>query len=222
MISIIIPTLNESDTLAITLKPLQAFRQTSIEIIVVDGGSSDNTISIASTLADRILSTDKGRTRQMNAGAGQATGEVLLFLHADTQLPGDAIPLIEQYSAPEQWGRFDVQLNNPHWLLSINAWLMNYRSCLTGIVTGDQGLFVHRTMFEEVGGFPDIPLMEDIAISKKLKQYNRPICLKSRITVNTRYWEQHGVWRSIFRMWKIRLAYFLGVPADYLVKKYYR
>jgi rSAM/selenodomain-associated transferase 2 len=222
VISIIIPTLNESDTLAITLKPLQAFRQTSIEIIVVDGGSRDNTISIASTLADRILSTDKSRTRQMNAGARQATGEVLLFLHADTRLPDNAISLIEQHALPGQWGRFDVQLNSPRWLLRVNAWLMNYRSCLTGIVTGDQGLFVHRTMFEEVGGFPDIPLMEDIAISKKLKQYNRPICLKSRITVNTRYWEQHGIWRSIFRMWKIRLAYFLGVPTEYLAKKYYR
>jgi rSAM/selenodomain-associated transferase 2 len=222
VISIIIPTLNESDTLAITLKPLQAFRPTQIEIIVVDGGSHDDTISIASTLADKIFSTNKGRARQMNAGTGQATGEVLLYLHADTQLPGNAISLIEQHALPGQWGRFDVQLNSPHWLLRINAWLMNYRSCLTGIVTGDQGLFVHRTMFEEIGGFPDIPLMEDIAISKKLKRYNRPICLKSRITVNTRYWEQHGVWHSIFRMWGIRLAYFLGIPAEHLVKKYYR
>jgi rSAM/selenodomain-associated transferase 2 len=222
VISIIIPTLNESDTLAITLKPLQAFRPTQIEIIVVDGGSHDDTISIASTLADKIFSTNKGRARQMNAGTGQATGEVLLFLHADTQLPGNAISLIEQHALPGQWGRFDVQLNSPRWLLRVNAWLMNYRSCLTGIVTGDQGLFVHRTMFEEIGGFPDIPLMEDIAISKKLKRYNRPICLKSRITVNTRYWEQHGVWHSIFRMWGIRLAYFLGIPAEHLVKKYYR
>jgi len=222
VISIIIPTLNESDTLAITLKPLQAFRPTQIEIIVVDGGSHDDTISIASTLADKIFSTNKGRARQMNAGTGQATGEVLLYLHADTQLPGNAISLIEQHALPGQWGRFDVQLNSPRWLLRVNAWLMNYRSCLTGIVTGDQGLFVHRTMFEEIGGFPDIPLMEDIAISKKLKRYNRPICLKSRITVNTRYWEQHGVWHSIFRMWGIRLAYFLGIPAEHLVKKYYR
>jgi len=222
VISIIIPTLNESDTLAITLKPLQAFRQVSIEIIVVDGGSNDDTISIASTLADKFFSTDKGRAHQMNAGAEKAAGEVLLFLHADTELPGNAISLIEQHALPGQWGRFDVQLNNPRWLFSVNAWLMNYRSCLTGIVTGDQGLFIHRSMFEEVGGFPDAPLMEDIAISKKLKRYNRPICLKSRIIVNTRYWEQHGVWRSIVRMWRIRLAYFLGVPAEHLVKKYYR
>ena len=222
MISIIIPTLNERDTLPITLKQLQAFRQTRIEIIVVDGGSNDDTISIASTLADKIFSADKGRAHQMNAGAEKATGEVLLFLHADTQLPDSAISLIEQHALPGQWGRFDVQLNSPRWLLRVNAWLMNYRSCLTGIVTGDQGLFIHRTMFEEIGGFPDIPLMEDIAISKKLKRYNRPICLKSRITVNTRYWEQHGVWHSIFRMWGIRLAYFLGIPAEHLVKKYYR
>jgi len=222
VISIIIPTLNECDTLPSTLKPLQAFRQTQIEIIVVDGGSSDDTMSIASTLADKILSADKGRAHQMNAGAEKAAGEVLLFLHADAQLPDNATPLIEQYVRPKQWGRFNVRLNSPHWLLKMNGWLMNYRSCLTGIVTGDQGLFVHRTMFEEIGGFPDIPLMEDIAISKKLKQYNRPICLKSRITVDTRYWEQHGIWRSIFRMWKIRLAYFLGIPAEHLVNKYYQ
>ncbi len=222
MISIIIPTLNECDTLPNLLKPLQAFRPVRIEIIVVDGGSHDDTISIASRLADKIFSADKGRARQMNAGAEKAAGELLLFLHADAELPGNAISLIEQHAQPGQWGRFDVQLYNPLWLLRVNAWLMNYRSCLTGIVTGDQGLFIQRTMFEKIGGFPDIPLMEDIAISKKLKQYNRPICLKSRITVNTRYWEQHGVWRSIFRMWKIRLAYFLGVPAEHLVKKYYR
>ena len=222
MISIIIPTLNESDNLPITLKPLQTFRHSQIEIIVVDGGSGDNTMSTATKLADKVFSVNKGRARQMNAGAKQATGEALLFLHADTQLPDNAIPLIEQYAQPMQWGRFDVRLNSPHWLLIASGWLMNYRSCLTGIVTGDQGLFMHRALFEEIRGFPDIPLMEDIAISKKLKQYSWPVCLKSRITVHTRYWEQQGVGRSILKMWWIRLAYFLGVPTEYLVKKYYR
>jgi len=222
MISIIIPTLNESDSLPITLKSLQTFRHSRIEIIVVDGGSCDNTISIAAKLADKVFTANKGRAHQMNTGAEQAAGETLLFLHADAQLPDNAIPLIEQYVLPKQWGRFNVRLDSPHWLLKANGWLMNSRSCLTGIVTGDQGMFVHRTLFEDIKGFPDIPLMEDIAISKKLKQYSRPICLKSKITVNTRYWDQHGVWRSILRMWWIRLAYFLGVPSEYLAKKYYR
>ncbi len=222
MISIIIPTLNEYDALPVTLKPLQAFRRTRVEIIVVDGGSHDNTLNIARPLADKVFLTDKGRAHQMNTGAEKATGHILLFLHADTRLPDNAISLIEQHAQPGQWGRFDVQINNQYWLFSVIGWLMNHRSRLTGIITGDQGLFLHRTMFMEIGGFPDIPLMEDIAISKKLKPYNRPICLKSRVIVSPRYWEQHGILRSIFRMWKIRLAYFLGIHAKYLAKTYYR
>ena len=150
MISVIIPTLNEGNNLLITLKPLQAFRQTRIEIIVADGGSSDHTMNIARTWADKVILTEKGRARQMNMGTKLASGDIWLFLHADTRLPDNAISLIEQHALPKQWGRFDVQLNSPHWLLGVIGWLMNHRSCLTGIVTGDQGLFMHRTMFAEI------------------------------------------------------------------------
>lgn len=222
MISIIIPTLNEADTLPVTLKSLQALRGEQIEIIIADGGSCDGTLEIACSLADTVLSTHKGRARQMNAGAARANGDVFLFLHADTRLADNATRMIEQHSLPHQWGRFDVRLSGQHWLLCVIGWLMNRRSCLTGIITGDQGLFVHRTLFEKNGGFPDIPLMEDIAISKKLRRGNPPVCLKSRIIVSARYWEQHGVWRVMFKMWWLRLAYFFGAPAERLAKHYYR
>jgi rSAM/selenodomain-associated transferase 2 len=221
MISVIIPTLNEANSLPLSLAPLQPLRHKLIEIIIVDGGSYDDTLRIAQTLADKIISTDKGRARQMNAGATEASGNILLFLHADVQLPKNAFELIQQYSLPHHWGRFDVQLNSCYWRLKLVSWFMNQRSCLTGITTGDQGFFIQRTLFNSIEGFPDIPLMEDIAISKKLKQYSRPICIKTPIKVSARYWEQHGIWRSIFRMWGIRLAYFFKVPTQYLAKKYY-
>jgi rSAM/selenodomain-associated transferase 2 len=222
VISIIIPTLNEFATLPATLAPLQPLRGKQIEIIIADGGSCDHTLNIARNFADTCFSTQRGRARQMNAGAAKAKGEILLFLHSDSQLPANAINMIEQHSLPNQWGRFDVNLNGKHWLFSVIGWLMNHRSCLTGIVTGDQGLFLHRTIFEKVGGFSDIPLMEDIAISKQLRKYSRPICLKPKITVSVRYWEQHGVWRSLLRMWWLRLAYFFNVSTETLAKNYYR
>ena len=216
-LSIIIPCLNEADRIAAALEPLQPLRQRGVEVIVVDGGSSDGSLTLAAPLADRVLTAPRGRASQMNAGAAVARAEVLLFLHADCALPPDADrSVIDGLAASDtRWGRFDVQLDGAHPMLGLIAFMMNWRSRLTGIATGDQGMFVTRELFAAVGGFPAIPLMEDVALSRRLKSHGAPLCLRSRITASGRRWERRGVLRTIVLMWRLRLAYFLGAdPAD--------
>ncbi len=208
--SFIIPTYNEENSIENCLSALQRYRHLC-EIIVADGGSSDNTRKLAKPLADRIIFSDKGRALQMNAGAAQAAGNVLIFLHADTFLPDGAISQIEQALNPRtQWGRFDITLSGSHPILKIVAWFMNRRSRLTGIATGDQAIFITKALFEAVGCYPAIPLMEDIALCKKLKRVCAPICLKSKAISSGRRWEQFGVIKTILLMWSLRLRYFFG------------
>jgi len=183
---------------------------------VVDGGSTDGTPAIATKLCDRVLNAPRGRAAQMNAGAREGRGDMLLFLHADTRLPPGADALVLNSST---WGRFDVQIEGRHPLLRVVACAMNLRSRLTGIATGDQAMFVRRAVFP---GFPEIPLMEDVALSKVLKQRGRPTCLREKVVTSGRRWETHGVLRTIFLMWRLRLLYFLGVSPDALARKYSR
>ena len=216
-LSIVMPCLNEAGGIVTALERLQPLRQRGVEVIVVDGGSSDGSVALAAPLADRMLSAPRGRASQMNAGAAVAHGAVLLFLHADCTLPADGDCLIVDglQAGGKHWGRFDVSLDGAHPLLGLIAFMMNWRSRLTGIATGDQGLFVTRGLFAGAGGFPAIPLMEDIALSKILKLQSAPLCLRARITASGRRWERHGVARTMLLMWRLRLAYFLGVnPAD--------
>jgi rSAM/selenodomain-associated transferase 2 len=183
----------------------------------VDGGSQDGTVELAAPLADRILVAARGRASQMNAGAAKARGDALLFLHADTRLPPDADRLIVERLAASgrAWGRFDVTIAGRHPLLVLVGVTMNLRSRLTGIATGDQAMFVTRAAFDHAGGFPNIPLMEDVALSSRLKRIGRPLCLKERVVTSGRRWERHGVMRTILLMWRLRLAYFFGAqPAD--------
>lgn len=220
-LSIIIPSLNEAATLEATLSPLQPWRKAGHQLILVDGGSSDGTASIASPLVDRMLAATPGRARQMNLGAEAARGDLLLFLHADTQLPPEAEQLIQQAVEQRLWGRFDVRLSGRHWLLRVVERMMNWRSCIGGIATGDQGIFVERDLFERVGGFPELPLMEDIALSKRLKRAaGHPACIHTPLLTSSRRWEQNGILRTILLMWRLRLAFFLGVPADRLARHY--
>ena len=221
-LSIIIPVLNEAQTIAGTLRALAPFRQRGVEVIVVDGGSIDKTTTLAKPLADRIILAPRGRAAQMNAGAGAASGYILLFLHADTRLPPDADTLILYGPGREQsvWGRFDVEIDGQHRLLPIVARLMNARSRSTGIATGDQAIFVTREAFAKVGGFPDLPLMEDIVLSKKLKAISDPLCLEGRVITSGRRWDEHGLWTTIWTMWKLRLLFYFGAdPAD-LAREY--
>jgi rSAM/selenodomain-associated transferase 2 len=220
--SIIIPVLNEALSLPSCLEALQSFRHRA-EILVADGGSTDDTVMIANRLADRVICVDKGRAIQMNAAARQAKGDILLFLHADTFLPANALDLIEQQFAQSgQWGRFDIRLSGRPVMLKVIARLMNWRSRLTGIATGDQVIFVTRQAFFDIGGYPEITLMEDIALSKLLKTIGPPICLTAQVTSSGRRWEAFGVFRTILLMWSLRLRFFFGADPSELSKLYHR
>jgi rSAM/selenodomain-associated transferase 2 len=222
-LTIVVPCLNEVAGIAAVLTPLQTYRVGGHEVIVVDGGSRDGTPEAARPLADRILVTGRGRALQMNAGAAAATGDVLLFLHADTRLPPAADRLILEGLAGNGrcWGRFDVRLSGALPMLRVVEGLMNVRSRLTGIATGDQAIFVTPQAFEAVGRYPEIPLMEDIALSASLKRMGRPLCLRARVVTSSRRWEQEGVWRTILFMWRLRLAYFFGADPRALARRYY-
>ena len=222
MLSIIIPVLDEGDTIGKHLSALQPLRQSGVEVIVVDGGSSDATRALARPLSDLTLSASRGRASQMNAGAQQAKGEYFLFLHSDTLLPEHAPERISEalIRSERVWGRFDVRFDSPLRILRVVAFMMNRRSRWTGIATGDQAMFVRRQAFERVGGFPDIALMEDIALSKSLKRLSPPVCLRARVTTSGRRWETNGALRTILLMWRLRAAYFLNADPSRLAERY--
>ena len=219
-LSVIIPVLNEAQNIAHALTRLVPLRARGVHVIVVDGGSSDDTRMLAAPLADLVLASPPGRAAQMNAGAAVAHGDALLFLHADTTLPPNADALISAALRDRHWGRFDVAVAGAHPLLPMIAAAMNLRSRSTGIATGDQAIFMRRATFDRTGGYAEIPLMEDIDISKRLKHISRPACLRARVTTSGRRWEQRGVWRTIFLMWRLRLAFFLGADPHALALAY--
>jgi rSAM/selenodomain-associated transferase 2 len=221
-LSIIIPVLNEGDSIAAALDALADLRALGTEVIVVDGGSRDATVERAQLRADRVVLAPRGRALQMNAGAERASGDVLLFLHADTRLPAEAARLVLNGldQSRRVWGRFDVKIDGRSRLLPVVAWLMRLRSRLTGIATGDQAIFLRREAFQVVGGFPTIALMEDIAICKRLKRLGRPLCLRACVTTSGRRWEKHGVLSTILLMWRLRFAYFLGADPKQLARQY--
>ena len=223
-LSIVVPALNEAAGIVAALEALAPLRRRGAEVIVVDGGSGDATAALAAPLADRVLAAPRGRARQMNAGAAVARGRVLLFLHADTRLPEEADRLVcaavGAIDSGRHWGRFDVRIDGCSRWLPLVAAAMNLRSRLTGIATGDQALFVARSAFNAVGGYRDIPLMEDIALSAALRDLGRPVCLAARAATSGRRWERHGVWRTVFFMWRLRLRFFLGADPRRLALEY--
>jgi rSAM/selenodomain-associated transferase 2 len=219
-LTIVLPVFNEAAIIAGALQSLKPLRARGAEIIVVDGGSRDGTLRLAAPLANRVIAAPRGRGAPMNAGAALGTGDALLFLHADTTLPANADCLIGAALARRAWGRFDLRIAGRHPLLAVVARLINWRSRLTGVATGDQAIFVTREAFLAVGGFPDLPLMEDIAISRRLKRLCRPFCIGTPVVTSGRRWEQNGVLRTILLMWRLRLAYYLGVEPALLAKRY--
>lgn len=223
-LSVVVICLNEGALIARTLAPLAGWRARGAEVIVIDGSSLDDTEQQAAPLADRVQSVSPGRAAQLNAGAAMAQAPWLLFLHADTIVPADADRLIQarlaQAIGPVAWGRFDVRIDGRSPWLSVIAFMMNWRSRLTGIATGDQAIFMTRAAFDAVGGYADQPLMEDIEICKQLRQLSRPICLFQKVSTAGRRWETRGVWRTIRLMWSIRWRYWRGESPQSLAKDY--
>lgn len=221
-ISVIVPTLNEAPNLSKTLAPLQSWRG-RLEIIVVDGGSTDGTLRIAEKLADKVLQSEPGRARQMNAGFEVATGRAVLFLHADTLLPEDFHQHVTRAltETASLWGRFDVRFQPTTPLLRLVAWMMNRRSRLTRVCTGDQAIFVRSCVFRDFGRFADIPLMEDIELTRRLRYLTPPACIRSPVVTSSRRWIEKGTVRTILLMWRLRLLYWLGVSPERLARAYY-
>jgi rSAM/selenodomain-associated transferase 2 len=219
-VSVIVPVLNEAHTVAAALATARA--PEVLEIIVVDGGSSDRTRRVAAPLADVVVRGPRGRAAQMNAGAARARGDVLLFLHADTLLPlGFAAHVLGACWQPGVvGGRFDVELQPTSPVLRLVAALMNLRSRLSRIATGDQAIFIRRDVFARLGGYAQLSLMEDIDLSRRMKRAGAVACLRARVVTSSRRWRRDGVWRTIVRMWMLRLLYFAGVRPETLARFY--
>jgi rSAM/selenodomain-associated transferase 2 len=221
VLSIVMPVLDEGERIGAAIDALAPLVARGAELIVVDGGSRDGTADRARACGAVVLEAPRSRSAQMNAGAASARGRSLLFLHADTRLPDGADELIVQALRTHAWGRFDVRIDGRHPMLRMVAAMMNLRSRLTGIATGDQAMFVTRAAFEQAGRFPQQPLMEDIELSARLRRVGRPACLAARATTSGRRWERDGAWRTILLMWRLRFDYWRGAPPAELHRRYY-
>jgi rSAM/selenodomain-associated transferase 2 len=220
-LSVVVPVWNEVVVIGALLQSLQPLRAAGHEVIVADGGSTDGTQDLARLLCDQLVSAELRRSAQMNAGAAVAHGDVLLFLHADTQLPADAVQQLQAFVPTlNVWGRFDVRLSGSRPLFRVISWFMNKRSRLTGICTGDQAMFVRRDTFDVLGGFAPQPLMEDVELSRRLRDVSRPFCIASPVTTDSRRWQQRGAWATIVLMWQLRWRYWRGESAESLAQAY--
>lgn len=221
-LSIIVPVLNEEATIASFLRSLQSFRQQGAEVVLVDGGSDDQTCELARPWVDRLQISKPARARQMNTGAETTCRNLLCFLHADTCLPVSAAEQFRHFSDTGRlWGFFNVRLSGSGFMLAVISRMVSLRSRLSAIATGDQALFMTRQAWRDADGFPDIPLMEDVAMADRLKQFGRPYCIAAPVITSSRRWEKHGVWRTILLMWKLRWQYYRGVSPDELFTQYY-
>jgi rSAM/selenodomain-associated transferase 2 len=220
-LSIIVPTFNESENIVSCLDKLQTIRKSGSEVIVVDGGSTDDTIVLAEPLCDQIIQSRKSRSIQMNAGAKVSSGQCTLFLHADTTLPSNTLDLFSRIDSIEsKWGRFDIKLSGEAGIFRVIEKCINLRSRLSGIATGDQAIFIGKTLYSRINGFPEIALMEDIAVSKILKTYSSPVCIRDKVITSSRRWEKHGIIKTILKMWFIRLLYFFRFNTNSLARLY--
>lgn len=223
-ISVVIPVLNDAESLAMQRPQLAQVQALGHEVIVVDGGSRDHSRRVAREITPKVIGCKRGRALQMNTGADAADGDLLVFLHADTRLDPAAIATLtalHEKRGEGFWGRFDVRLDGGHWFYRVIESMMNLRSRLTGIATGDQAICVSRALFERVGKYPRLPLMEDVALSKRLRKTAAPACLKPPVVASTRRWARDGIVRTTLLMWRLRLSYFLGADPARLARIYY-
>lgn len=233
-VSIIIPVLNEVDNLPLLFDNINRLNPNPQQVILVDGGSNDDSIGIIRSFINKLIpdndrkidwqmtESKAGRALQMNTGAALATSDVLLFLHADTQLPMNVIESVSEAMKRAEWGRFDVQIASRQPTLRLVSQMINWRSRLSGIATGDQAIFISQFLFEQIGGYPNQAFMEDIELCKQLKGIAKPACLKSKVITSARRWQQHGTWRTIILMWHLRFDYWRGVSADNIKARYYK
>ena len=238
-VSIIIPVLNEANNLPLLFDNINRLNPNPQQVILVDGGSNDDSIGIIQSFINELkpdndrkidwqmTESKAGRALQMNTGAALATGDVLLFLHADTQLPLHAIDSVSEAMKRAEWGRFDVQIASRQPTLRLVSQMINWRSRLSGIATGDQAIFISQSLFKQIGGYPNQALMEDVELCKQLKGKQlkgmaKPACLKSKVITSARRWQQHGTWRTIILMWHLRFDYWRGVSADNIKARYYK
>jgi rSAM/selenodomain-associated transferase 2 len=223
LLSVVIPVRNEVVALPCLLADLADLRAVGAEIIVVDGGSSDGTCELVQGHVDQLLSSAPGRALQMNAGAAAARGEYLWFVHADTRVSAESIrSLLEVLNERPLWGRFDVRLSGAGLALKLIGWMISLRSRLTGIASGDQGIFVARQRFNAYGGYAQMPLMEDLQLCQRLRAQARPRCLRPPLSTSSRRWEQNGIWRTVLLMWCLRIAYYCGASPEKLARQYRR
>jgi rSAM/selenodomain-associated transferase 2 len=225
-LSIVMPVFNEASVLPAVLDRLQPWREQGAEIILADGGSQDDSLAVARHRVDHLIEAPVGRARQMNAGAALASADFLLFLHADTVLPDAAVDTLRRLAArserarPWCWGRFDVRIVGRSPWLAVVGFMMNWRSRLTRVSTGDQALFMDRPLFDAVGGFPDQPLMEDVEICKRLRSLSAPVSLRLQVSTSGRRWDANGAWFTILLMWRLRWLYFRGESPQHLAELY--
>ena len=220
--SVIIPTLNEVDYVVPTVERLQAARARGHEVILVDGGSSDDTCGVAADLVDQVLECTPGRAGQMNHGARNAHGDIFIFLHADTWLHSEFDRILDERGISEHtWGHFDVRLSGSHIMFRCIERHMNLRVRLTGIVTGDHTIFTGRHLFRQMDGYADIPLMEDVELTRRLNKISPPTRIRQTVTSSSRRWEKYGIARTVLLSWTLRSCYALGFDPRDLVKQYY-
>jgi rSAM/selenodomain-associated transferase 2 len=223
LLSVIVPARDEAQVLPQLMVDLAPLRAAGAELILVDGGSQDATCDLAKEGVDQLLQSAPGRALQMNAGAAVARGDYLWFVHADTRIDAVAIrSLLDALARHPVWGRFDVRLSGDGLALRLIGAMISLRSRLTGVATGDQGIFVAREAFERLGGYAEMPLMEDLELSRRLKRLARPRCLRPALLTSSRRWERHGIWRTVLLMWRLRLAYYCGANPDQLARVYHR
>ena len=220
-VSVVIPVLNDAACLARLLADLRAEPQ--LQLVVVDGGSEDDTFAVAQAQADLALRAPRGRAEQMRAGVAKAAHPWLWFLHADTRVPQSVVSAFAAGIAESPaWGWCDVRLAGGAWPLRVIETAMNWRSALTGVTTGDQGIFAHRSLLAAAGGIPAQELMEDVELCRRLRRLASPHRVRQPISTSSRRWERDGIARTVVLMWALRLRYFLGANTGALARRYYR